>query len=84
MTEERVAGETLPQISPTSAIAAAAAFTKAATNWYSASVIQPPPLVFVGEGPGADEDAQGIPFVGRAGQLLTQMIENTAKREASR
>ncbi len=39
------------------------------------------PLVFVGEGPGADEDAQGIPFVGRAGQLLTQMIENTAKGE---
>jgi DNA polymerase len=39
------------------------------------------PLVFVGEGPGADEDAQGIPFVGRAGQLLTQMIENTAQKE---
>jgi DNA polymerase len=39
------------------------------------------PLVFVGEGPGADEDAQGIPFVGRAGQLLTQMIEGTAKKE---
>ena len=39
------------------------------------------PLVFVGEGPGADEDAQGIPFVGRAGQLLTQMIENTARKE---
>jgi uracil-DNA glycosylase len=38
-------------------------------------------LVFVGEGPGQDEDTQGIPFVGRAGQLLTQMIENTAKRE---
>ena len=37
--------------------------------------------MFVGEGPGADEDAQGIPFVGRAGQLLTQMIENTAERE---
>ena len=36
-------------------------------------------LVFVGEGPGADEDAQGIPFVGRAGQLLTQMIEGTAQ-----
>jgi DNA polymerase len=31
-------------------------------------------LVFVGEGPGADEDAQGIPFVGKAGQLLTKMI----------
>ncbi len=39
------------------------------------------PLVFVGEGPGADEDAQGIPFVGRAGQLLTQMIEGTARKE---
>ncbi|HWR51736.1 MAG TPA: uracil-DNA glycosylase, partial [Bryobacteraceae bacterium] len=38
-------------------------------------------LVFVGEGPGADEDAQGIPFVGRAGQLLTAMIENTALKE---
>jgi DNA polymerase len=38
-------------------------------------------LVFVGEGPGADEDAQGLPFVGRAGQLLTQMIENTAAKE---
>ncbi len=38
-------------------------------------------LVFVGEGPGADEDIQGFPFVGRAGQLLTQMIENTASKE---
>lgn len=32
-------------------------------------------LVFVGEGPGAEEDLQGLPFVGRAGQLLTQWIE---------
>jgi uracil-DNA glycosylase len=32
-------------------------------------------LVFVGEGPGRDEDMQGLPFVGRAGKLLTQMIE---------
>jgi uracil-DNA glycosylase len=32
-------------------------------------------LVFVGEAPGADEDAQGEPFVGRAGQLLTKIIE---------
>ena len=32
-------------------------------------------LVFVGEGPGADEDLQGEPFVGKAGQLLTRMIE---------
>jgi uracil-DNA glycosylase family 4 len=32
-------------------------------------------LVFVGEGPGHDEDVQGLAFVGRAGKLLTQMIE---------
>ena len=32
-------------------------------------------LMFVGEGPGADEDMQGEPFVGRAGQLLTKIIE---------
>ena len=32
-------------------------------------------LMFAGEGPGADEDAQGEPFVGRAGQLLNKMIE---------
>jgi uracil-DNA glycosylase len=38
-------------------------------------------LVLVGEGPGADEDASGLPFVGRAGQLLTQMIDGTAKKE---
>jgi DNA polymerase len=32
-------------------------------------------VVFVGEAPGADEDEQGLPFVGRAGQLLTKIIE---------
>ena len=32
-------------------------------------------VMFVGEAPGADEDIQGVPFVGRAGQLLTRMIE---------
>lgn len=37
-------------------------------------------LVFVGEGPGADEDQQGLPFVGRAGQLLTRMIDGTCER----
>src|SRR5580700_4105118 len=33
-------------------------------------------LVFVGEAPGSDEDEQGLPFVGRAGQLLTKIIES--------
>jgi len=32
-------------------------------------------IVFVGEAPGADEDQQGLPFVGKAGQLLTKIIE---------
>ena len=31
--------------------------------------------MFIGEGPGADEDTQGIPFVGRAGQLLDKIVE---------
>ena len=31
-------------------------------------------ILFIGEGPGADEDEQGLPFVGRAGQLLTQIL----------
>ena len=39
-------------------------------------------LVFVGEGPGHDEDVQGEPFVGRAGKLLTQMIEAMGLRRA--
>jgi DNA polymerase len=37
-------------------------------------------LVFIGEGPGADEDARGEPFVGRAGQLLTKIIESVQLR----
>ncbi|MCL2119994.1 MAG: uracil-DNA glycosylase [Planctomycetaceae bacterium] len=36
-------------------------------------------LVFLGEAPGADEDRQGVPFVGRAGKLLTDMIEKGMK-----
>ena len=39
-------------------------------------------LMFVGEAPGADEDAQGEPFVGRAGQLLTKIIEAMGLRRA--
>lgn len=39
------------------------------------------PVVFVGEGPGEQEDETGLPFVGRAGQLLTRMIDSTAEKE---
>ena len=34
-----------------------------------------PPVLFIGEAPGAEEDRQGLPFVGRAGQLLTKMLD---------
>ena len=51
------------------------------TNIVFGSGNQHSPLVFVGEGPGADEDEKGLPFIGRAGQLLTQMIDNTAAKE---
>ena len=36
------------------------------------------PVMVIGEGPGADEDAQGAPFVGRAGQLLDRMLAAAA------
>ncbi|MDR2462897.1 MAG: uracil-DNA glycosylase [Verrucomicrobiales bacterium] len=39
-------------------------------------------IMFIGEAPGADEDAQGEPFVGRAGQLLTKMIQAMGLRRA--
>ncbi len=38
-------------------------------------------VMFVGEGPGADEDAQGLPFVGKAGKLLTDVIEKGMRLE---
>jgi DNA polymerase len=37
-------------------------------------------LMFIGEGPGAEEDRQGLPFVGRAGELLTRIIEAIERR----
>ena len=54
---------------------------RAATRSSSASETSRRSWYSWAKGPGADEDEQGIPFVGRAGQLLTQMIENTAKKE---
>ena len=52
-----------------------ASCTRRATRLFSVMAASKADLIFVGEGPGADEDAQGLPFVGRAGKLLTQMIE---------
>ncbi len=45
------------------------------TNTVPGQGSQSPEIAFVGEGPGADEDAQGLAFVGRAGKLLTKMIQ---------
>jgi DNA polymerase len=39
-------------------------------------------VVFIGEGPGADEDEQGLPFVGRAGQLLNRMLQAIGLKRA--
>jgi uracil-DNA glycosylase len=39
-------------------------------------------LMFIGEGPGADEDEQGLPFVGRAGRLLNRMMETVGIKRA--
>jgi DNA polymerase len=79
--EERVAAETLPQILADIGDCRRCRLHEGRNKLVFGVGNPAAPLVFVGEGPGADEDAQGIPFVGRAGQLLTQMIENTAKRE---
>ena len=65
-----------------SATASAASWPAAARTWCSASATRAPRLMFVGEGPGHDEDLQGEPFVGRAGQLLTEII--TKGDEAAR
>ncbi len=48
---------------------------KTRTNTVFGVGLQASPLMVVGEGPGADEDAQGEPFVGRAGKLLDEMLK---------
>ena len=55
--------------------ASCASSRPAARRWCSASAGADADLLFVGEGPGEQEDLKGEPFVGRAGQLLTQLIE---------
>ena len=53
----------------------AAGLILASTGLVTGGCVAAPAPMFVGEAPGADEDAQGFPFVGRAGQLLTKIIE---------
>jgi uracil-DNA glycosylase family 4 len=72
---DRVEGDTLERIRTDIGDCTRCRLHKARTNIVFGVGNPKAELVFVGEGPGHDEDLQGIPFVGRAGKLLTQMIE---------
>jgi len=72
---ERVEGDTLEKIRQDLGECTRCRLHKARTHIVFGVGNAKAQLVFVGEGPGHDEDVQGEPFVGRAGKLLTQMIE---------
>jgi uracil-DNA glycosylase family 4 len=72
---ERVEGDTLEKIREFIGDCTRCRLHKARTNIVFGVGNPRAELVFAGEGPGHDEDIQGLPFVGRAGKLLTQMIE---------
>ena len=72
---DRIEGETLDQIRETLGECTRCRLHKGRNKIVFGVGDPKADLVFVGEGPGHDEDIQGLPFVGRAGQLLNQMIE---------
>jgi uracil-DNA glycosylase family 4 len=72
---DRIAGDTFQLIRETIGDCTRCTLHKARTNIVFGVGNLKAELVFVGEGPGHDEDIKGEPFVGRAGKLLTQMIE---------
>ena len=72
---DRVAGDTLQRIREDIGECTRCKLHKGRTNIVFGVGNPKAELVFVGEGPGHDEDLKGEPFVGRAGKLLTQMIE---------
>jgi DNA polymerase len=73
--DERVEGDTLERIREEIGDCKRCKLHKSRMNIVFGAGNPKAELVFVGEGPGHDEDVQGEPFVGRAGKLLTQMIE---------
>ena len=77
---ERIVNDTLPRIREDIGDCTRCKLHKARTNIVFGVGNPKADLVFVGEGPGHDEDIQGEPFVGRAGKLLTQMIEAMSLR----
>jgi uracil-DNA glycosylase family 4 len=72
---DRIEGDTLKLIRETIGDCTRCKLHKGRTNIVFGVGSMKAQLVFVGEGPGRDEDIKGEPFVGRAGKLLTQMIE---------
>ena len=72
---QKLEDKTLNQVAATVSGCQDCKLCKTRTNTVFGSGSNKARLMFIGEGPGADEDAQGLPFVGRAGQLLTKMIE---------
>jgi uracil-DNA glycosylase len=72
---DRIEGDTLGLIRETIGDCTRCKLHKGRTNIVFGVGSMKAELVFVGEGPGRDEDIKGEPFVGRAGKLLTQMIE---------
>ncbi|MFY9804465.1 MAG: uracil-DNA glycosylase [Candidatus Acidiferrales bacterium] len=72
---DRIADDTLPRIREDIGDCTRCKLHKGRTNIVFGVGNPKAELVFVGEGPGHDEDLKGEPFVGRAGKLLTQMIE---------
>lgn len=77
---ERIEGDTLEKIRETIGDCTRCKLHKTRTNIVFGVGNPKADLVFVGEGPGHDEDLKGEPFVGRAGKLLTQMIEAMSLR----
>lgn len=73
---EQVRLETLNLIAEKANACTACELSKTRTNLVFGSGSPLAKVVFFGEGPGADEDAQGLPFVGRSGKLLTNMISS--------
>ena len=67
----RNAGRAAPAAWPAST---AAISSSPPRTWCSPTAIRRPPLMLVGEAPGRDEDIEGLPFVGRSGQLLDRML----------
>jgi DNA polymerase len=74
-TSDRIEGDTFQLIRETIGDCTRCKLHKGRTNIVFGVGSVKAQLVFVGEGPGRDEDIKGEPFVGRAGKLLTQMIE---------